>query len=132
MIGEVVVMEPAQYESWLSGGPASGSLAQNGESLFQQLGCTTCHRSDAQGRGPNLVGVFGKPVPLEDGRTVIADEDYVRESILNPTAKVVSGFKPIMPTFQGIVSEEQLNAVGRVRKIFEQACCRPGRNAEPE
>jgi cytochrome c oxidase subunit II len=122
MIGQVVVMEPVQYESWLSGGPASGSLAQNGETLFQQLGCTTCHRSDVQGRGPNLVGVFGKPVALEDGRTVIADEDYVRESILNPTAKVVSGFKPIMPTFQGIVSEEQLNQlVAYVKSLSKPA-----------
>jgi cytochrome c oxidase subunit II len=111
MIGQVVVLEPAQYESWLSGGGASGSLAANGQSLFLQLGCNTCHRLDTQGRGPNLVGIFGKPVQLEDGRTVIADENYVRESILNPSAKIVSGFKPIMPVFQGLVSEEQVNAL---------------------
>jgi cytochrome c oxidase subunit 2 len=108
MIGQVVVMEPAQYQAWLSGGNTSGSLASNGESIFQQLGCVTCHRSDTQGRGPNLVGIFGKPVLLEDGRTVVADENYVRESILSPSAKVVKGFKPIMPVFQGLVSEEQL------------------------
>ncbi len=111
MIGQVVVMEPNQYQAWLSGGAATGSLAQSGETLFEQLGCNTCHRTDTQGRGPVLTGVFGKPVMLEDGRTVIADENYVRESILNPTAKVVSGFKPIMPTFQGIVSEEQVNSL---------------------
>jgi len=111
MIGQIVVMEPAQYEAWLGGGAASGSLASNGRNIFQQLGCPTCHRSDVQGRGPNLVGVFGKPVLLEDGRTVIADENYVRESILSPSAKVVNGFKPIMPVFQGLVSEEQLNAL---------------------
>jgi cytochrome c oxidase subunit 2 len=64
-----------------------------------------------QSRGPNLVGVYNKPVLLEDGRTVVADDNYVRESILNPTAKIVSGFKPVMPTFQGIVSDEQLNAL---------------------
>ncbi|MGH9497775.1 MAG: cytochrome c oxidase subunit II [Terriglobales bacterium] len=108
MIGQVVVMEPAQYQAWLSGGNTTGSLASNGETIFQQLGCMTCHRSDVQGRGPNLVGVFGKPVLLEDGRTVVADENYVRESILSPSAKVVKGFKPIMPVFQGLVSEEQL------------------------
>jgi cytochrome c oxidase subunit II len=108
MIGQIVVMEPAQYEAWLSGGNTSGSLASNGESIFQQLGCVTCHRSDTQGRGPNLVGIFGKPVLLEDGRTVVADENYVRESILSPSAKVVKGFKAIMPVFQGLVSEEQL------------------------
>jgi cytochrome c oxidase subunit 2 len=111
MIGEVVVMEPAQYQTWLSGGAVAGSLANTGQGIFQSLGCSTCHRFDTQGRGPNLIGVFGKPVLLEDGRTVIADENYIRESILSPAAKVVSGFKPIMPTFQGIVSEEQLNAL---------------------
>jgi cytochrome c oxidase subunit 2 len=111
MIGSVVVMEPAQYEAWLSGGAVAGSLANTGQGIFQSLGCSTCHRFDTQGRGPNLIGVFGKPVLLEDGRTVIADENYIRESILSPAAKVVSGFKPIMPTFQGIVSEEQLNAL---------------------
>jgi cytochrome c oxidase subunit II len=111
MIGQVVVLEPAQYQAWLSGGATFGSLAANGESLFQQLGCPTCHRFDVQGRAPNLIGVFGKPVLLEDGRTVIADENYIRESILSPSAKIVSGFKPIMPTFQGLVSEEQLTAL---------------------
>ena len=120
MIGQVVVLEPAQYEAWLSGGLASGSLASNGQNIFQQLGCITCHRSDTQGRGPNLVGLFGKRVPLEDGRTVIADENYVRESILNPSAKIVSGFKPIMPVFQGLVSEEQLNALIAYIKSLNQ------------
>ncbi len=111
MIGQVVVLEPAQYQAWLSGGLASGSMAQNGEAIFSQLGCPTCHRFDTQGRGPNLKGIFGKPVQLEDGRSVVADENYIRESILSPSAKVVSGFKPIMPVFQGLVSEEQLTAL---------------------
>jgi cytochrome c oxidase subunit 2 len=111
MIGQVVVMSPADYQNWMAGGTIAGSLAQSGQTLFQQLGCSTCHRFDVQGRGPNLIGVFGKPVQLEDGRTVIADENYVRESILVPAAKIVSGFKPIMPSFQGQVSEEQLNAL---------------------
>jgi cytochrome c oxidase subunit II len=111
MIGQVVVREPAQYQAWLSGGGATGTLASNGQNLFLQLGCSTCHRSDTQGRGPNLVGLFGKPVQLEDGRTVTADENDVRESILSPGSKVVSGFKPIMPVFQGLVNEEQLNAL---------------------
>jgi cytochrome c oxidase subunit 2 len=111
MIGQVVVMEPPQYEAWLSGGATSGSLAASGDSLFQQLGCSTCHRSDAQGRGPNLVGIFGKPVQLEGGRTVIADENYIRQCILSPAANIPSGFKPIMPVFAGLVSEEQLTAL---------------------
>jgi len=111
MIGQVVVMDPPQYEAWLSGGGTSGSLAASGESLFQQLGCVTCHRSDAQGRGPNLVGLFGKPVHLEDGRTLIADENYIRQCILSPSTNIPSGFKPIMPVFGGLVSEEQLTAL---------------------
>jgi cytochrome c oxidase subunit II len=121
MIGEVVVMNPADYQAWMSGGTVTGSLAQNGQTLFQQLGCSTCHRFDVQGRGPNLIGVFGKPVQLQDGRTVTADENYVRESILVPTAKVVSGFQPIMPSFQGQVTEEQLTAlVAYVKSLSEQ------------
>jgi len=110
MIGSIVVQEPAQYEAWMSGG-STGPLSATGEKIFAELGCVTCHRSDTQGRGPNLQGVFGKPVLLEDGRIVTADENYVRESILDPGAKIVKGFKPVMPTFQGIVSEEQLNAL---------------------
>jgi len=121
MIGQVVVMEPAEYEAWLSGGGATGSMAQNGAAIFQQLGCSTCHRFDTQGRGPNLTGVFGSKVQLDDGRTVIADEDYVRESILNPSAKVVSGFKPIMPVFQGLVNEDQLNALVAYVKSLSKA-----------
>ena len=121
MIGQVVVMEPAQYETWLSGGgSATGSLASNGQTIFQQLGCSTCHRSDTQGRGPNLAGVFGKPVQLEDGRKVTADENYLRECILNPRSKLVSGFKPIMPVFQGLVSEEQVNALVAYIKSLRQ------------
>jgi cytochrome c oxidase subunit II len=110
MIGAIVVQEPAQYEAWMNGG-STGPLSVTGEKIFAELGCVTCHRSDTQGRGPNLQGVFGKPLLLEDGRTVTADENYVRESILDPGAKIVKGFKPVMPTFQGIVSEEQLNAL---------------------
>src|SRR6202789_3727392 len=110
MIGSIVVMEPAQYEAWMSGGPA-GPLSVTGEKIFAELGCSTCHRSDTQGRGPNLQGVFGNPVALADGRTQIADENYIREGILDPGAKRVKEFQPIMPTFQGLVSEEQVNAL---------------------
>ncbi len=108
MIGTIVVMQPTEYQAWLSGGAPEGSLASQGQKLFQDLACITCHRSDAQGRGPNLEGVFGSKVDLSDGSSVTADEAYIRESILSPSAKVVAGFQPIMPTFQGLVSEEQL------------------------
>ena len=109
MIGWVTVMEPTEYQNWLSGGGVSGSMASQGEKLFQQLGCSTCHLLDEQGRCPILRNVYGNPVRLDDGRMVTADDAYVRESILNPNAKIVSGFKAdIMPTFQGQVSEEGL------------------------
>ena len=110
MVGSIVVLEPAQYEAWMNGG-STGPLSATGEKIFAELGCSTCHGSDTQGRGPNLHGVFGKPVQLEDGRTVTADENYLRECILDPGTKRVKGFQPIMPTFQGLVSEEQVNAL---------------------
>ncbi len=108
MTGEVVVMEPADYQAWLSGGVQGGSMADAGQKLFVDLACNTCHRPDAQGRGPVLDGLLGKTVTLQSGATVVADEAYLRESILNPSAKITSGYQPIMPTFQGLVSEEQL------------------------
>jgi cytochrome c oxidase subunit 2 len=109
MIGWVTVMEPTAFENWLAGGGAEGSMASQGEKLFQQLGCSTCHLLDEQGRCPIMRGVYGSQVLLDDGRTILADEAYIRESILNPNAKIVSGFhKDVMPTFQGQVTEENL------------------------
>jgi cytochrome c oxidase subunit 2 len=111
MTGEVIVMEPSEYQAWLSGGAAEGSLASTGAKLFQDFACNTCHRPDAQGRGPVLEGLFGKTVLLQNGERVTVDEAYVRESILTPAAKITAGFQPVMPTFQGLVSEEQLLAL---------------------
>ena len=108
MIGWIYVMEPADYEAWLGGGAASGSLADNGKKLFEQLACNNCHREDNTGRCPNLVGLFGQPVKLTGGNTVKADEAYIRESILQPQAKIVAGYEPVMPTFQGLVTEDQI------------------------
>jgi cytochrome c oxidase subunit II len=108
MIGEVVVMDPAAYQLWLSGGSGGGSLAQAGEKLFSSLGCITCHSGESGARGPDLKGIYGTPQKLADGRTVVVNDDYIRESVLNPQAKIVAGFGPIMPTFSGQVSEEGL------------------------
>jgi len=108
MGGWVIVMEPAEYSQWLSGFTPAESMETAGEKLFQQLACATCHLENGSGRGPSLRGLYGKPVELEDGRIVIADEGYIRESILSPAAKIVKGYQPIMPTFRGLVSEEQL------------------------
>jgi cytochrome c oxidase subunit II len=108
MIGRVVVMEPTAYQAWLSGGAGEMSMSARGQRAFQELACHTCHMTDASGRGPSLQRLFGSQVKLANGATVVADEAYLRESILNPQAKLVAGYQPIMPTFQGLVSEEAL------------------------
>ena len=108
MIGRVVVMAPAEYAQWLSGGVPGETPVQMGERLFQQLGCQTCHRAESGGHGPTLVGVFGQPVRLQSGAETVVDDAYLRESILRPNAKIVAGYPPIMPTFQGQMSEEDL------------------------
>ena len=109
MIGSIVVMQPTDFDNWLSGNASQQSPAVAGQQLFQSLGCVSCHGANGEGgRGPALVGLFGSKVFLNGGQTVTADEAYVRESIENPAGKVVSGFNPIMPTFQGQVTPEQL------------------------
>jgi cytochrome c oxidase subunit 2 len=109
MIGTVVVMQPSEFDNWLSGNAAQQSPAVAGQQLFQSLGCVSCHGANGEGgRGPALAGLFGRQVFLTNGQTLVADEAYVRESIENPQAKLVSGFGPIMPTFQGQVTPEQL------------------------
>ncbi len=108
MIGWIYVMEPAEYEKWLAGGSGSESLASSGEKLFQYLACANCHRTDKPGRCPNLEGLFGQPVLLTTNQKVTADEAYIRESILDPGAKIVAGYQNIMPSFQGLVTEEEL------------------------
>ncbi len=108
MVGRVVVMTPEEYAAWLQGVPAGISLAAAGEKLFQQQGCAGCHLATGAGPGPALTGLFGKPVKLATGETLTADEAYIRESILNPQAKIVAGYPPIMPPFRGVLSEEQL------------------------
>jgi cytochrome c oxidase subunit 2 len=108
MMGRVVVLEPAEFERWLSGGATGLSMIDQGASLFKRFGCETCHRSGGTSQGPSLAGLFGKTVKLQGGTTVTVDENYIRESILDPRAKIVAGYQPIMPTFKGLVSEEGL------------------------
>lgn len=108
MTGQVTVMAPQDYEAWLAGGRSTSTPVESGERLFADLGCITCHKDDSTGRGPSLFGVFGASVELGDGRTVVADENYLRESIINSQAKVVRGYQGIMPPYQGTISEESL------------------------
>lgn len=108
MTGRVVVMEPADYQRWLSGEETGQSLTELGEKKFNQLGCANCHGDRPNRRGPSLVNIFGKPVQLRNGQSVMVDESYIRESILKPNAKITAGYKPVMPTYQGQISEAGL------------------------
>jgi cytochrome c oxidase subunit 2 len=109
MTGSVIVMEPREFDDWLSGNTGNTTPAVAGQQLYQTLGCASCHGANGEGgRGPTLAGSFGGLAPLQNGQSVRIDEGYIRESILNPQAKLVAGFGPIMPTFQGQVTEEQL------------------------
>src|SRR5437879_3129621 len=109
MCGCIVVIEPTDYDNLLSVNVNQQSASTSGQQLYQSLGCVSCHGANAEGgRGPALLGVYGSNVVLSGGQSVTADEAYIRESILNPQAKIVAGFGPIMPSFQGQVNEEQL------------------------
>ena len=122
MVGWITAMEPADYQAWLAGGPATASPIAAGEKLFTDLACNTCHQQGQQARGPALAGLFGKTIELQGGGTAVVDEAFIRESIVNPQAKVVAGFQPIMPTFQGLVTEEQLlQLIAYVRSLGQQA-----------
>ena len=112
MGGWVTVMEPTDYAAWLSN---SSGMNVNplgvGEKLFAEKACNTCHQSDGKGQGPSLNGLYGSTVRLADGSTVKADDSYIRESILQPNAKIVAGYQPLMPTYQGQLTEEELVAL---------------------
>jgi cytochrome c oxidase subunit II len=108
MIGWVEVMAPAEYEQWLERGTVREAMATTGARLFRQYGCSGCHSENSTVRAPMLQGLYGRPVPLQSGEIVTADERYIRDSILTPKAQVVAGFDPVMPIFQGQISEDEL------------------------
>jgi cytochrome c oxidase subunit 2 len=122
MIAKVIVHEPKEFEKWLkeSGGrPADMPLAEYGQKLYTSSGCQTCHSLDGNKLvGPSFKGLFGSDRAFADGSSVQADEQYIRESILNPTAKVVASYQPVMPTYQGVLGEEEIDAI--VEFIKEQ------------
>jgi len=126
MIGRVVVMEPIAYENWLSGGPPPESMELAGEKIFEQMQCHTCHRPGPGMRGPLLDGVFNSQVRLASGETVVADQTYLRESILQSSAKVVAGYQPVMPTFQGQLTEEQvLHLIAYIKSLGKEGQSQP-------
>jgi cytochrome c oxidase subunit 2 len=106
MIGDVVVLTPEDYKKWLEGSTSGASLAQNGERLFASLSCTACHNTRPDARGPSLANVYGSNLTLTSGQQITADDAFLREAILNPSQHITQGFAPIMPTYQGQISEE--------------------------
>jgi cytochrome c oxidase subunit 2 len=108
MSGRIVILPAAEYAGWTAAQPQSDALARQGEALFRSLGCSGCHERSSAVRAPDLHGVYGREVHLSDGRTVTADDAYLRDSILLPSRDVVAGFRSEMPSFKGIVDESQM------------------------
>jgi cytochrome c oxidase subunit II len=132
MGGEVTVMDPAEYAAWLSDEAGNLDPVSAGAQLFSQLACNTCHLSDGTGRAPSLNGVYQGKVLLSDGSTVVADDGYIRESILQPKAKIVAGYQPVMPTFQGLVTEEQImNLTAYIKSLQSQPVPAKGAGIAP-
>jgi cytochrome c oxidase subunit 2 len=111
MTGRIVVMEPHQFQQWLSQQDVGGTLAARGAELFRNLGCSGCHGNSTAVRAPPLEGLYNKPVPLADGSVAVADERYIRDSILLPRSQVAAGYTPVMPSFEGKISEDDLVAI---------------------
>jgi cytochrome c oxidase subunit 2 len=111
MVGDIVVLTPDDYKRWLATSTSGASLAQNGERLFASLSCTACHNARPDARGPNLANVYGSKLTLANGQSQLADEAFLRDAILNPSQHVTQGFAPIMPTYQGQVSEDGVIAL---------------------
>lgn len=108
MSGRIVVMKPADYARWVATQPQTMGLAHEGEALFRSLGCSGCHAAQSSVHAPDLAGVFGRTVHLAGGAIVTADEQYLRDSILQPGKQIVAGFEPVMPSFEGQIDDSQM------------------------
>jgi cytochrome c oxidase subunit 2 len=108
MIGQIVALSPDDYKKWTEQSTSGTSLAQNGERLYSSMGCNSCHNGSAAARGPSLAGVYGSKLQLTNGSQVLVNDAYLRDAILNPSQHVTAGYAPIMPTYQGQISEEGL------------------------
>ncbi len=108
MIGTVVVMQGPDYQKWLQENGTAETLVAAGQALFIRYGCSGCHGGHGTVRAPSLAGLYGSPAPLADGSTVIADDRYLRDSILAPSRQVVASYAPVMPSFAGVLGEDDL------------------------
>jgi cytochrome c oxidase subunit 2 len=111
MGGRVVVLRQAEYARWLAEGPRQPGMAARGFELYRQYGCSGCHDPGSSVHAPDLTGLLGRRVHLQDGRELVADEAYVRDSILLPSKDVVAGYAAIMPSFAGQIGEEDILAI---------------------
>jgi cytochrome c oxidase subunit 2 len=127
MTGRIMVMEQPAFEQWLARQDVTGSLAEQGGRLFRQFGCSGCHGTGAAVRAPRLEGLYGKPVPLSDGTIEVADERFLRDSILKPRGKIAAGYEPLMPSYEGKVSEDELvPLVAYIKSLADQSSPPPG------
>ena len=108
MVGWIYVMTPEDYEAWLMRGRPAEPLVESGARLFREFGCSGCHVQSGIVRAPSLQGLFGRPTPLMSREVVIADEKYIHDSILYPARDIAAGYEPLMPSYEGRISEEQL------------------------
>jgi cytochrome c oxidase subunit 2 len=113
MVGKVVVMEPADFQAWLAGAVPAESPAAAGSKLFAVLGCNVCHGQ----RAPTMAGLFASQVPLQDGSTVVADEDYLRRSITDPASQIVAGYPPIMPSYQNLTEDQLEELIAYIKSL---------------
>jgi cytochrome c oxidase subunit 2 len=118
MLGRIVVMREPEFEQWLWRQDATGTLAALGKALFIQFGCSGCHDGNGTVRAPALDGLYGKRIPINDGTFRIVDERYLRDSILKPRAEIAAGFEPLMPSYEGKISEDELVKIVAYLKSF--------------
>ena len=111
MGGRVYVMRPAEYAEWLANGSGQPDLAQRGEALFRGAGCSGCHSPGSTVHAPALRDLYNRPVHLADGSTVTADDNYLLDCILEPARQRVLGYPPVMPTFKGQLTQDELDAL---------------------
>ena len=121
MVGDVVAMKPEDYARWSAAQPEADDIAKDGEKLFRALGCSGCHALGATVHAPALVGLYGQPVHLTDGRTLVADDAYIRDSILRPGRDIVDGYPNIMPSFSGLIGDDEILALtAYIRSLRDQ------------
>ncbi|MBV9393032.1 MAG: cytochrome c oxidase subunit II [Methylobacteriaceae bacterium] len=111
MRGRIVVMRPEEYAAWLTRQPEGDDLAHQGAALFVSRGCSGCHAGSSNVHAPKLAGIYGRSVQLSDGRTIVADEAYIRDSILQPKRDIVAGYEPIMPSYAGILDDGEVQSL---------------------